>query len=287
MIKYQYQVLRYIHDQFTGEFGNLGIILYAPEAKFLCCKVTSRYARLSDFFGDINGQFLINSIRHLETAINKIGTNIDEYLKEHSLEGSPLTAITASILPKDDSALQLTNTFFGLDIDSEIAIESLYERIIERYYSEDQSTPHTDAYAWSKYYKKYFDDYGITKQLKKHSIVTEKDSIDFDKAWKNGVWNCYQPLSLDLKSEDAIKNKVYKWSGIIKALETSKEEIHLYFLTTTPNIHTELSSFINETLTVNEKALSVEVISENNAEDFVKQVRKNMQESNLLNNGIE
>ncbi len=57
MIKYQYQILRYVHDQFTGEFGNLGVVMYAPKNRFLKCKVVSKYARLSSFFGEINGQF--------------------------------------------------------------------------------------------------------------------------------------------------------------------------------------------------------------------------------------
>ena len=71
MIKYQYQILRYIHDQFTGEFGNVGIVLYVPETNFLRCKVVSRYARLSDFFGDINGQFLVSGISILRPASTK------------------------------------------------------------------------------------------------------------------------------------------------------------------------------------------------------------------------
>ena len=95
---------------------------------------------------------------------------------------------------------------------------------------EDSTTTHTDQYVWSKIYKRYFDQQGIIKQLKKHSFVTEKDTIEFDKSWKNGVWNCYQTLSLDLKTEDSIKSKVYKWFGILKQLETSEEQINLFFL---------------------------------------------------------
>jgi hypothetical protein len=281
MIKYQYQILRYIHDQFTGEFGNIGIVLYAPESHFLQCKVVGRYARLSDFFGDLNGQFLLAGIKHFETGINKIGENVDEFIHSRGL-GEDVASITSTLLPKDDSALQLTETFYGLDLDPVIALADLFERIIEKYNNEKQAPQHTDYYAWSKFYKGYFDKYGITRQLKKHTVSTNTDTINFDKAWKNGVWNCYQALSFDLKSEDAIKSKVYKWSGIIKALETSQEKLHLYFLTTSPHAHKDLTTFIKDTLTLEEDKLAVEIVEEDKAEVFVAKIRKDMEASKIL-----
>ena len=31
MKPYQYQVIRYTHDRVTGEFVNVGVVLYVPE----------------------------------------------------------------------------------------------------------------------------------------------------------------------------------------------------------------------------------------------------------------
>ena len=242
MKKYQYQLLQYVHDQFTSEFGNVGIIVYSPEANFLECRVVSRYSRLSDFFGEINGHFLLASLRRIESLVNKIGKDVNQYTTEKGSARS-LELITSSILPKDDSALQLTEVVYGIDLDPKFVLSDLFERIIERYNADDAGTRHTDHYVWSKVYKNYFDKYDITRKLKKHSVTTKKDTINFDKAWKNGVWNCYQALSLDLKTEDSIKSKVYKWSGIIRELETAEEKIHLYFLTSNPKEHEELTSF--------------------------------------------
>jgi Protein of unknown function (DUF3037) len=278
MIKYQYQVLRYLHDQFTGEFGNIGVVLYAPQNNYLHCKVTNRYSRLSDFFGDVNGQFLVSSIKHFEISINRMGENIKGLFPNLKQE-TDLSNLTSQILPKDDSALQLTEVTYGLDLDPEHALDDLFERIIEKYNTEGHATHHTDYYAWRKVYKDYFDKYGLTGKLKKFTAETAKDKINFDKAWKNGVWNCYQPLSFDLKEVESIKSKVYKWSGIIKALETSKEELHVYFLTTSPSHHEDLQAFIHDTLTMKDKILSVEVVQEENADAFAAQVYSDMVES--------
>jgi hypothetical protein len=281
MIKYQYQVIRYIHDQFTGEFGNVGIVLFSPEKDFLACKVVNRYARLSEFFGHINGQFLLAGLRQFEKLINEIGQNVAGYLNDRNVQPD-LVSITSSILPKDDSALQLTEAVWGLDVDPELTLIDLFERIIEKYNAEEPQSKHTDQYAWRKVYKNYFDQYGITKKLKKHTVPVNNIEINFDKAWKNGVWHCYQPLSLDLKSKEAIESKVFKWSGIIRALEANHEKLNLYFLTTAPKEHKELEDFINNTLSVQVNGLKVNIIEEEAAEAFAARVRMDMEDSNVI-----
>ena len=45
MKTYELQVLRYHHDIVTGEFVNVGIVLFNKEMKFLKGAVTHKYAR--------------------------------------------------------------------------------------------------------------------------------------------------------------------------------------------------------------------------------------------------
>ncbi|WP_026902426.1 DUF3037 domain-containing protein [Pedobacter glucosidilyticus] len=277
MIKYNYQILRYIHDQVTGEFVNVGIVLFEAESKFLKSKVLSKFSRISNFFGEINGYFLLSALKHFQTEITAYTT------KNDISSDSSLNTITGNILLKDDSALILSDVKSGLDINAEAALEDLYKRLVEKYIVEPGGEKRSDAYAWRKVYKEYFDKYGITSKLKDHTVNTNNDTIKFDKSWKNGVWNCYQTLSFDLQKEDSIKGKVYKWSGIIRELETADEKMNLYFLTTSPKSDKKkLCSFIKETLSLDSKFLSVKIISENEAEEFAGDVRKAMEKSDVL-----
>ena len=43
--------------------------------------------------------------------------------------------------------------------------------------------------------------------LERKDIVGKADMISFDRAWKNGVWHAYEPLSLDLADADGIKGQ--------------------------------------------------------------------------------
>lgn len=283
MIKYQYQIIRYIHDRITGEFVNVGLLMFEPTSKFLECKVITKYARISQFFGEINGSFLLTTLKQLQSQVMEVSSSLEEF-RFTNKDFKDVSSITDYLLPKDDSALIATEVKLGIDVKLDAAFNDLYDRIVEMYNHDGDHEIHTDYYAWQKIYKSHFDKFGVTQKLKKHSVKTEKDSIEFDKAWKNGVWNCYQTLSFDLKKTDSIKNKVYKWSGVLKELTTSSEEIKLYFLTTTPKVgDSELNNFIKSTLTdIDTDKIEVSIVTESEAETFAAKVKKAMEESNVI-----
>ena len=103
-------------------------------------------------------------------------------------------------------------------------------------------------------------------------MATRQDTLQFDKAWKNGVWHCYQSVSFDLQKEDAIRNKVCKWSGILDELKTSDEEVKLYLLTVSPQDDRDIEEFILG-------KVQVSVVREQQAERFTRQVKKEMEDS--------
>jgi hypothetical protein len=53
---YSYTCLRYIHDVATGEFVNVGVVLYAPEARYLRAICRDNYGRLKHMFPNLDGK---------------------------------------------------------------------------------------------------------------------------------------------------------------------------------------------------------------------------------------
>ena len=276
MKKFQYQIVRYMHDRVTAEFVNVGIIIYQPETKFLQGQFITKFSRISQFFSDINGQYLLATLRQFENEVIMYSNRLTE------LFGNPasLTEITNSILTKDDSALYCSDLCFGIDVSMQAALDDLFVRLINLYTSEPDKDQHDDKYVWRKVYKQYFDKYEITNKLKSHTVKTDNDEIEFDKSWKNGVWNCYQTLSFDLKRNDTIKNKVYKWSGILNELKNSNEKLNLYFLTVRPSLNQALNKFIDDTILKYNtgQSLKITLVNENEAETFAAGVNKEIEE---------
>lgn len=271
MKTYQYQIIRYTHDLVTGEFVNVGVVIFEPQTGYLKSKMTAKFGRITQFYSEVNGHAILNSLKAFDHEIKRIAQQLHELFRN---DFKTIDEITNEILPKDDSALQCTEMSYALDVNLEAALEDLFERLVDKYNQESVTDTLDDKEVWKSVYKQYFDKYGLTSHLKHHTITTQNDIFEFDKAWKNGVWNCYQSLSLDLKNTSSIKDKVYKWVGKLNELETASERLNVYFLTIYPEKE-NLQRFIKDTLSNSSfhDYLSVSIINENEAESFAKKVQ--------------
>lgn len=270
MKTFQYQIVRYIHDLVTGEFVNVGVIVYQPDLRFLKAKFINRFGRISQFFNNVNGNHLLSTLRFFNQKLEIESERLGGLFSNHS----SLVEITSSILPKDDSALVCSDLMYGIDLKPDSFLEDNFERLVNKYLDEPNAEQRDDSWVWRKVYKEHFDRAGLTGKLTSHIISTGTDNIEFDKAWKNGVWNIYQTLSFDLKRTDAIKNKVYRWSGILNEIEKTQEGFHMYFLTSARSRHKSLNNFIQNTL-IDERFnnLKVTLVDEQDAFEFAQKVK--------------
>ena len=104
MKNFQYQIIRYVHDQFTGEYVNLGVVVFAYNDIFLKAITTTKYSRVTAMFPTANGAFVSKTLRHFANGIKSLPKDVDGLFKKPYKD---LDSITASILPKDDSAIKL------------------------------------------------------------------------------------------------------------------------------------------------------------------------------------
>lgn len=274
MKKYQYQIIRYLHDRATGEFINVGVIVYSAEYQYLNCKIISKYGRITSFFPGADGRAILKALRHFEKEIIRAKQLFSELLPI----SEDLAELTRKILPDDDSSLTLTEVKKGIDLDFNKSLTDLYRLLVTKWQNETDESATSDADVWKKKYKKYFDEYGITAKLTEHEVETKYDSFQFDKAWKNEIWHCYMPVSFDLQNVENIRSKVYKWAGKLAELATASEKIDITLLTSTSKKHKELNGFIQDKLTLNSAGISVKLVSETDAERFVRRLFKEMDE---------
>jgi len=274
MKKYELQILRYHHDVITGEFVNVGIILFNKETRFLKCAVTHKYARLSKFFhAEKTASFVSQMIRSFESSAQKISNELSAKLDFNSF--STLDEITSQILPKDDSSLRCSEVIKGLSLDFNKTFDELYKRYILRYENSPQRESRSDEEAWSQVYKKYFDEYGITQKLSKHSLKTKNDQFEFDLSYKNGAWHLYNPVSFDLVDHESIKDKVYKWRGRISEMETTSEEIKIHLLLLYPeNQNQKDKEFINKVLMSSTEKQNLTLHNEKNLKAHLVDLKK-------------
>ncbi|MCG8372568.1 MAG: hypothetical protein MI700_03505, partial [Balneolales bacterium] len=84
-------------------------------------------------------------------------------------------------------------------------------------------------------------------------------------------------LSLNLKKSDSIKNKIYRWDGIIKELSTSNEELYIYFMVTLPK-KKQLQELVKLKLkSTNYDHIRSKLVFQEEAETFTKKIKEELQ----------
>lgn len=272
MQTFEYQILRYMPDRVNGEFLNLGIVIFQAEGAQIEYKLISKAGRISEVFPGTNSRFLLKTIEQLKVNLGHIKSQQTNKLSLEPI-GS-VDALTRKVLPKDDSALIFTCTEKTLDVSIEAAISYLYKRLISIHQNTEEKEIRQDKEVWTKVYKKYFENAGITNHLRQHIVRTKYDEFNFDHSWKNGHWNFFEPIALNHNKKEQVKNKVYKMAGKIDSLSKSDENLHLYLLSILP-AENDLIEFVNEMLTSKSNSnLKVEIITQDNIAKMTSDLRK-------------
>lgn len=222
---YTFVTLRYVHDVVTGEFANVGVVLYAPEQRYLEARFTTSYERLNALFVKIDHANYRNLIRYLSNRFVELATEMGDGLNLVPVQG--IEELVRRVLPKDDSSLQWSAPGGGFSANLGETAGELYSRMVERYSRNGEVASRSDediAKPFKARLKK------AAEKLQEKRIEAKDYQYDFHYAWKNSIWHLYEPVSFDLMDPGSIVEKANRWLGRGVALHDSKERFKIHFL---------------------------------------------------------
>jgi len=129
-------ILRYVHDVVTGEFVNVGIVICAPEQRFLKARFTTCCERLNAMFLQIDQEHYREMVLHLANQFEKIAVEIHEGSRPTT---NALAGMVKEVLPPDDSSLQWSGSSGGFTANPAKTLDELYQRFVERYTTPQKS----------------------------------------------------------------------------------------------------------------------------------------------------
>lgn len=270
--RYSFCFLRYVHEPLSGEFANVGVLLWAPGSRFLGFRASQKYRRLSHFFHGFQRHDHRLLISRISTQFQKLAERIAHPQDDLRFPDSPESArdLALKVIPHDDAALQWSLSGGGLTDNPEAELERLFHEAVARHYDSVDEARRDDGTIYREIYSKAFESPIVRPHMVEHEIATPLASHVFPQAWKNGVWNVYQPLSFDLKRSEDIRSKAYRWESLTRFLADSPEA---------PKIHLLLAGPSGEQRAAYEKAKDVlhasklvKVVEENEAEDFAREL---------------
>lgn len=274
-IPYTYTVLRYVHDVLSGEFINVGVVLYAPDVKFCNARFSVKYSRLSKIFTDVDGDHFRRNIRFIQERLEEEG---QRFLHEFQFEkpAGSVKDFSAKVLPIDDTSLQFSPEGFGVTDNLQNTLDQLFSRFVEKYQEKVERHSRTDDDVW-KIFKKTFEEKNIIKHLKPHRIIGNNYEYEFRHCWKNEKWQAQQPVSFDLLDSDDIVDKANTWVGRITSLTDGGESFKLFVLLGEPQDKKLVSIFSKAQNILHKMPCEHDFIKEQEAEYFAEHLKKEIE----------
>ncbi|MEA3000717.1 MAG: hypothetical protein QOK17_2550 [Sphingomonadales bacterium] len=273
---YSYTVLRYLHDPSTYEFVNVGVVMLCPatdgQNALLLGRTRTTVGRLREFF-PVDRHVFRDTMRTVNRLLQRAAKRVlDEGLFRTSTDALTLAQ---TVVPADSSSLQWSPLMAGVTSDPEKSFESIFRRMVTKY---DTKAPprRSDEEIW-KPVRQELEHRRLLVDLAPKVIVGGDDRIEFQHAWKNGIWHVYEPLSLDLSDADGIYRKVHRWLGQLTSVAPeAAEAFQPHFIVGAPS-DPDLQNAYERALRILKKSPGdVEVFEETDVSQLVDRIEHEM-----------
>jgi hypothetical protein len=164
----------------------------------------------------------------------------------------------------------------GMTADPSQALNSLYERMVIRYEQQPQTPHRTDAEVWRRF-KRDLEERRLLHFFRPKKIAVADDEVEFQYAWKNGVWHCLEPISFDLSDAENIRDKAHRWLGQIASVKGA-EEFKLYLLVGSPQQAQLHAAFESALSILHKMPVPTEIFREDQAPKLAETIAEEMTE---------
>jgi hypothetical protein len=278
---YDYSILRYVHDIATGEFVNVGVVVYSSNANFFDYNLRRSFGRISDLFPDIRAHAMKSLLRVVAKGLESIKMSTGLVLDLHERAES-FGQILNSVLPKDDSALVWASNGTGVSNNLERVLLRLFDRYVAKYDRPRQKHGRTDEDI-VRSVKRKLEDRHLLGFFEEKTIQGKSDDVKFDFAWKNGVWHCIEPVSFDLNAAENIREKAHKCAGEIIGISDSPEKFKVYLILGKPD-RPELKDAFERARGILDNVSSAEIYAEDEQDSLFDKLSKNISTHSHLRN---
>ena len=189
--------------------------------------------------------------------------------EEMDLGQKPANAqeLASSVIAPDDSSFQWSPMGSGLAADLPTTLETIYQRMVERYEDKPTNSSRSDETIW-KTFKKRFEEKQILSRLRTKTIAVQDDEVEFSHAWKNHQWHCMETLSFDLMQPQSIKDKAHSWLGRMTSIKDSQDEFRIYYLVGEPQLEKSKRAFERALDVLHKTPVEHQIVREDEAEGF-------------------
>jgi hypothetical protein len=254
---YTYVVLRYRHDPLAGEAVNVGVVLHAPTSRFLGARFRRTYGRISRVFPDLEGSALRRDLAAIEHAFARLSRKEGDDL---FFESHNAATLAHRVIGKDDGSLIWSELGSGISSSPTKTLDDLFSRFVSRY-DDTSRYRRSDADVWRPFRDRLLER-EIGEIFERKRFRSPLDEVEFEHAWKNGKWHCFQPLSFDLANVDSIQEKAARWVGHMVGLSNASDPFQPYFIVGKPSDEKLMGAYERAVDFISEAPLDPRIVRE-------------------------
>lgn len=240
LISFEYSILKYVHDTTTGEFINVGVVVYSESKNSIHAKCRNTITRISSVFPDLNKPHFRKMMRLVNGQFSALNHQLHHELNLN--HAASLNGYLHKVIPRDDSSLQWSEIKSGVTTSITDELNDIYSRYVAKYDTPITRERRTEKEIW-KDFEKTLQAFELPEEFIQKKIQTKDDELEFKHAWKNGIWHCIEPVSFDLSDGDNFKDKAHRWLGQMTSIQDSSEKFKLYLLVSPPKEKRLLPAF--------------------------------------------
>ena len=226
MTIYQYALIKYVHNDASGECVNVGIALYAPDSRYFRARFNTRYSRIGQFFlNAFDSEHYRNMVRALEREFDRFSSMI-----RNGEKGGPSSAdltqmfygLMQEILPEDSTAFRWGPIYGGVASDPERRLGELFAEFVTRHDRPTARPLRQESQIWGDF-ERLVRQRHLDASLTPRKLESDLYQYEFHGSFQNGKPNVIEPISLDLQGGSSIVEKANQWAGRLVALKHSQD----------------------------------------------------------------
>jgi hypothetical protein len=134
-IPYTYCVLRYMHNPVAGETLNIGVLLYAPQARYAATLVEYQDTRLAHAFAGFDSENYQRTMQRFEAAIRRIRDSWTEMAPAPATLPTDAVALGSMVWADPDLSFRLGPVLAGVSADLEEVLAEIFREMVTSQYS--------------------------------------------------------------------------------------------------------------------------------------------------------
>ena len=267
-VGFTYVPLRFFPDVTTGEFVNVGIVVFSPDVAFFGGAFSVPVHRLKALAPTVNEWAV-------QESVNAIADWVAHTRAKVARSGVPrgfqtVLQLARGALPSDDSGLQWGPIGSGTANDMQVELRHLFNHfVIRRGESEGRSRP--DDAVWLRF-RDQFQRLRLIELMEPVRLSAHGNVLDLQYTIRHSRRHCFVPVSLDWPTAEVLREHAYAVLGRFAAVRATTEPHHVHFLVGMP-ASPALRDAAQEALRILHACpFENESVSEDLAEEFVERV---------------